>query len=94
MATPIPVEENEVVTKGPRVVVRISPELQFLLSAMAQHLLCTKKSLHDAIWEAGLKAHLGVSEEGLEDCAISSLPRGTQPPRDPKKLVQLLINER
>lgn len=94
MATPMPVGQEEAVSKGPRVVVRISPELQFLLSTMAQHLLCTKKSLHDAIWAAGLKAHLGVNEEVLDDCAISSLPRGTQPPRDPKKLAQLLLSER
>lgn len=94
MATPLRETENEQVSKGPRVVVRVSSDLQFLLSTMARHLLCNKKQLHDAIWAAGLVAYLGLSEEDLDNQVIASLPRGTQPPRDPKRLAKALVTER
>lgn len=91
MATLLPKAEEERVGKGPRVVVTVSPDLQFLLSNMARHLRCHKKDLHDAIWAAGLKAHLGITEEDLDEATVASLPRGVQPPRDPKRLVQTLL---
>jgi hypothetical protein len=93
MTISLPKDDQASVSAGPRVVVRISPELQFLLSVMAQHLLCHKKKLHDDIWAAGIKAYLGVTEEDLDEATVASLPRGTQPPRDPKRLVRVLLGE-
>lgn len=94
MGTLLPKTEEERVGKGPRVVVRISSDLQFLLSNMARHLLCNKKDLHDDIWAAGLKAHLGITEADLDENTVTSLPRGVQPPRDPKRLVRALLGLR
>jgi hypothetical protein len=94
MGTVLPKNDDERVNKGPRVVVRISEDLQFLLTTMARHLRCNKKQLHDDIWAAGLKAHLGVCEEDLDELAVRTLPRGVQPPRDPKRLAQALTSDR
>jgi hypothetical protein len=93
MVTLLPKEENPG-GKGPRVVVRLSTDMQFLLTLVAQHLRRNKKEIHDAIWAAGLKEVLGLCEEDLDDITITSLPRGVQPPRDTKRLVQALIRER
>lgn len=92
MATSMPSGEKP--RKGPRVIVRISPDLQFLLTQVAMNLFCSKQSLHDAIWAAGLKAHLGLAEEDLDDMVVTTLPRGAQPPRDPRRLVQAIVVER
>jgi hypothetical protein len=77
---------------GPRVVVRISPEMQFLLSQVARHSLCTKKDLHDEIWRAGIKSHLGVTPEEVDEASVTSLPRGSAASADAKKLTRLLLN--
>lgn len=80
--------------KGPRVVIHVSEEMQFLLTQVALRMLCTKKDLHEAIWEAGLKAHLGLDSEKVNEAAVTSLPRRATAPRDPKKLAAALLNGR
>lgn len=76
--------------RGPRVVVRVSPEMQFLLTRLAAHLLCNKRDLHDEIWRAGLQAHLGVTPEQVEAAQVSTLPRSTAAD-DPKKLAKMML---
>jgi len=75
---------------GPRVVVRVSAEMQFLLSQVARHSGCTKKDLHHEIWRAGIAAHLGVTPEEIDATPVTSLPRGTAAP-SAKRLTQLLL---
>lgn len=81
-------------TVGPRVVVRISEEMQLLLTQVARRMLCNKKDLHEQIWLAGVQAHLGLTEKDIEGMAVTSLPRGTAAPEDPKRLVRALIAQR
>lgn len=78
---------------GPRVVVRISPEMQFLLTQVAMRLACQKKELHDAIWCAGLAAHLGVTPEEVDQAQLASLPR-TVAAKDARHLAQLMLSNR
>ena len=80
--------------KGPRVVIHVSEEMQFLLTQVALRMLCTKKELHEAIWEAGVKAHLGVDSEAVDEASVNSLPRRAAAPRDAKKLAAALLSGR
>jgi hypothetical protein len=73
-----------------RVVVQISPEMQFALSQVAGRMLLTKKLLHAQIWRAGVEALLGVSPEEVEEAQLTSLPRATAA-NDPKKLMALML---
>jgi hypothetical protein len=94
MATSIRETESTAVRRGPRVVVHVPEEVQFLLSQVARYLFCTKKELHEAIWHAGLKVHLGLSDEDFEDMVVTSLPRGTAAPTEPKTITAALLGER
>jgi hypothetical protein len=80
-------------TKGPRVVVHISQEMQFLLTQLAARLACNKKDLHNEVWRAGLKAHLGVTPEQIEEGTLTSLPRSTAA-TDAKTLTKQMMNGR
>jgi hypothetical protein len=75
------------------VVVRISEEMQLLLTQVARRLLCNKKDVHQAIWDAGVLAYLGLSEEDVETMVVTSLPRGAAA-TDPKRLAQALTAKR
>lgn len=79
--------------KGPRVVVHVSEEMQFLLSQLARHSLCTKADLHREIWRAGVRAHLGVSPDEVDNMSVTSLPRGQAAP-DVKRLTKMLLSPR
>lgn len=80
-------------TKGPRVVVHVTPEMQFLLTQVAARTLKTKKELHEAIWRAGLAAHLGVTPEEVDEAEVRSLPRSTAA-KSAKQITQMMIASR
>lgn len=77
-----------------RVVIRVSPHMQFLLTQLARHLCKTKKDLHGEIWEAGVRVVLGVEPADIEDASVVSLPRSTAAPKDTRKLVAALLSGR
>lgn len=83
-------------TKGPRVVVQVTDDMQFLLTQVARHLTQTKKGLHEDIWRAGVRAHLGVDPEEVDGASVASLPRNCAAARakDPKKLAAALLKDR
>lgn len=85
--------DDTLVGKGPRVVVHVTDDMQFLLTQVARHLTCTKKGLHERIWEAGVKAYFGIDSETVEAATVASLPRNAAP-KDPKKLAAALLNGR
>jgi hypothetical protein len=78
---------------GPRVVVRVSPEMQFLLTQVAARTLQNKKDLHETIWRAGLQAHLGITPEEVDEAEVRSLPRGTAA-KSAKQITQMMIANR
>lgn len=78
---------------GPRVVVRVTPEMQFLLTQVAARMLVNKRDLHEAIWCAGLLAYLGVTPQQVDAAQVTSLPRSTAA-TDPKRLAKLMMTSR
>ena len=77
--------------KGPRVVVHISPEMQFLLTQVAARMLWNKKTLHEHIWEAGVKNFLGIDEDQIQNATVTSLPRSVAATPDARRLVQMML---
>lgn len=75
-----------------RVVIRVSPEMQFLLTQVAGRMLLTKRCLHDQIWRAGVEALLGVKTEDVDEAQLTSLPRSAA--ADPKKLAAMMLKGR
>jgi hypothetical protein len=76
-----------------RVVIRVSPEMQFLLTQVAGRLLLTKKCLHHQIWRAGVEALLGVKTEEIDEAQLTSLPRITAA-ESPKELTAMMLKGR
>lgn len=78
---------------GPRVVVRVSPEMQFLLTQVAARMLQHKKELHETIWRAGLQAHLGITPEEVDEAEVRALPRSAAA-KTAKQITQMMIADR
>lgn len=83
--------DDEKIGKGPRVVVHVSPEMQFMLTQLAARMLLTKKQLHTDIWEAGIRSLLGVDPKEVEGARLVSLPRMPVDRPDAKRLAQMMI---
>lgn len=88
MATPMPRKEKTY-ADGKRVVVFASLEMGYLLDLISRYRCVTKRSLHEEIWFAGVRAYLGVDPEEVD--TVSPLPRGSAAPSEIKKLAQALI---
>lgn len=88
MATPMPSKEKTYLD-GKRIVVSVPVEVGFLLDLIARYRSVTKKSVHEEIWRAGVRAHLGVDVDDID--APSPLPRGAAVPGDIKKLTAELL---
>lgn len=92
MATPLAKAEKHHAERK-RVVIFVPIEMGYLLDLISRYELCTKRSLHERVWEAGVKSLLGIDPASLETSQPSPLPRSTKVPKELHKLVSALVRD-